>query len=33
MDLSALIREAEVAGDDAKVAELLNQFNVLLKKE
>jgi DNA primase len=32
-NLSSLIREAEVAGDDEKVAELLNQFNVLLKKE
>ncbi len=32
-DLSALIREAETAGDDKKVDELLNQFNTLLKKE
>ncbi len=32
-DLSALIREAEQAGDDEKVTELLNQFNTLLKKE
>jgi hypothetical protein len=32
-DLSVLIREAETAGDDKKVNELLNQFNTLLKKE
>lgn len=32
-ELSAAIRAAEDAGDDAKVAELLEQFNSLLKKD